>query len=86
MPVPSFNSNKFRPATLPQTCAPRTILISEIESAVSHSNVIISAPAGSGKTTAALLWLQRANRKAIWIGLDEYDNVPSIFFDYFAVF
>jgi LuxR family transcriptional regulator, maltose regulon positive regulatory protein len=40
----------------------------------------ICAPAGYGKTVSALLWIEAAKRRSVWIGLDEYDNAPFVFY------
>jgi LuxR family transcriptional regulator, maltose regulon positive regulatory protein len=45
--------------------------------------VIISAPAGSGKTTLANQWLASQTALAAgWVSLDERDNRPALFFSY----
>ncbi len=43
---------------------------------------LISAPAGSGKTTCASEWLAEANLPVAWLALDEEDNDPGRFFIY----
>jgi len=43
--------------------------------------IYIGAPAGSGKTVTALLWAANNEpSKPLWIGLDAYDNIPSVFY------
>jgi len=37
---------------------------------------IVSAPAGSGKTTLALEWLASSKSKVAWLSLDADDNDP----------
>ena len=45
----------------------------------------VGAPAGSGKmTVSTLLWLKACKRKVVWIGLDRYDNAPTVFFKLLA--
>ena len=66
-------SEKFMPAALPEVCAPRRSLIG-----------YVGAPAGSGKTVSTLLWLKACKRKVVWIGLDRYDNAPTVFFKLLA--
>lgn len=46
--------------------------------------IYVCAPAGYGKTVTTLLWLADTDRKAIWIGLDAYDNGISIFYKLLA--
>jgi LuxR family transcriptional regulator, maltose regulon positive regulatory protein len=44
---------------------------------------LISAPAGSGKTTLVNQWLVRQAGISIgWVSLDERDNQPALFFRY----
>ena len=47
-----------------------------------HPLVLISAKAGSGKTTLVSEWLHQQDRPAAWLSLDEGDNDPLRFFSY----
>lgn len=79
-------SDKFAPATLPDVCAPRLRVVDTIERAVrARRFAYLEAPAGSGKTVSALLWLKQAKRPCVWIGLDRYDDVPSVFYKQLAM-
>jgi len=42
--------------------------------------VIISAPAGFGKSTLLAEWSAQAKREVVWLSLDERDNDPVVFF------
>ena len=47
--------------------------------------ILVSAPAGFGKTTALSEWLAQAPPdapRAAWLGLDERDNDPTVFWSY----
>jgi LuxR family maltose regulon positive regulatory protein len=44
--------------------------------------VLISAPAGFGKTTLAAEWLQARDLPAAWLSLDQDDNDPARFWSY----
>lgn len=46
--------------------------------------VLVTAPAGSGKTTLVTSWLAKQNRDAAWVSLDRHDNDPLIFLSYVA--
>jgi LuxR family maltose regulon positive regulatory protein len=76
----AFLNEKFTPPSLPDIFAPRQQLINIFNKAAKNRLVFVSAPAGFGKTTSTLLWLADSKQKAIWIRLDTYDNVPSIFY------
>jgi len=41
-----------------------------------------SGPAGAGKTMALALWAAAEPRTVAWVGLDEYDNEPEVFWSY----
>ena len=43
---------------------------------------LISAPAGYGKTTAAIEWLAGLGPDILWLSLDEEDNDPVRFMSY----
>lgn len=77
-------SEKFVPASLPDVCAPRLRVVDAINRAARTRFVYIGAPAGSGKTVSALLWLRKVKQPTVWIGLDRYDDVPSVFYKQLA--
>ncbi|MDR0943401.1 MAG: LuxR C-terminal-related transcriptional regulator [Ruminococcus sp.] len=76
----TFLSDKFTLASLPENVMPRTALIPVYDKAAESRFIYVCAPAGSGKTVSALLWIESKARDTIWIGLDKYDSVPSVFF------
>lgn len=73
-------NEKFTTANLPDICAPRHALLNTFHRHAGKRIVVVSAPAGFGKTVSTLLWLSASGRKSIWIGLDEYDNLTAIFY------
>lgn len=77
-------NDKFEPARLPDVCAPRRELLNRFHQAAERRMIYVCAPAGYGKTVTTLLWLADTDRKAIWIGLDAYDNGISIFYKLLA--
>ena len=79
-----FLNKKFIPAVLPEVCAPRHTLLGLLYRAAESNFIYIGTPAGSGKTVSALLWLISSGRKAVWLGLDEYDNAPAVFYKQLA--
>ena len=45
--------------------------------------LLISAPAGSGKSTLVIQWLASQQSSPVgWVSLDERDNQPTLFFGY----
>src|SRR5713226_2258260 len=44
--------------------------------------LLISAPAGCGKTTVLGEWIQQSQRRVAWLSLDEGDNDPARFWSY----
>ena len=44
----------------------------------------VVAPAGYGKTTAVLEWLETSDLPAAWLSLDDHDNNPAMFWRYFC--
>jgi LuxR family maltose regulon positive regulatory protein len=79
-----FLNSKYSPAVLPEVYAPRHELLSLFHKAAARHFVYVGAPAGSGKTVSALLWLNASGRKSVWIGLNEYDNAPAVFYKQLA--
>lgn len=63
----------------------RPHLITQLNEGVSGKLTLVSAPPGFGKTTLVCTWLNQlaASHKAAWLSLDENDNDPVRFFDYF---
>lgn len=68
-----------RPDTLP-----RAPLADALERGIAGRLTLLSAPAGSGKTTAASTWLapRAARGEVAWVSLDEGDNDPVRFWRY----
>jgi len=48
-----------------------------------HPLTLVSAPAGSGKTTAVRMWLNSRENSTTWLTLDQGDNDPKRFWTYF---
>ena len=71
MPIPK---TKFRQPLLRQSLVPRPRL-TEIFTAECPLTVV-SAPAGSGKTTLVLEWLASDKSRVAWFSLDPDDNDP----------
>lgn len=46
--------------------------------------MLVTAPAGSGKTTLVTSWLAQQEKEVAWISLDKNDNDPLVFLSYAA--
>ncbi|SBW00504.1 Transcriptional regulator LuxR family [uncultured Eubacteriales bacterium] len=80
----NYVNDKFIPTPMPEVCAPRASILSRFEQESAKHLTVVSAPAGYGKTVSTLLWLRAYKRKSVWIGLDEYDNAPFVFYKLFC--
>jgi LuxR family maltose regulon positive regulatory protein len=45
--------------------------------------ILVSAPAGYGKTTLVSQWLHNFSEQSCWLSLDQYDDEPQRFWEYF---
>src|SRR6266545_235609 len=61
---------------------PRSHLIGRLEEATSRDVVLVSTPAGFGKTTLLASWAKRTQRPLTWLSLDRDDNDPGRFWRY----
>ncbi len=80
----NYINDKFIPTPMPEVCAPRTSVLNRFGQESANRLTVVSAPAGYGKTVSTLLWLSASKRKSVWIGLDEYDNAPFVFYKLFC--
>jgi LuxR family transcriptional regulator, maltose regulon positive regulatory protein len=62
--------------------APRPRLLSRLNDFLEHKLILLSAPAGFGKTTLLSTWVQEVDLPASWLSLDEADNDPVRFLSY----
>jgi LuxR family transcriptional regulator, maltose regulon positive regulatory protein len=61
----------------------RARLVDALEHGIpAHKLVLISAPAGYGKTTLVAQWAYTSSLRVAWLSLDEEDNDPDRFFRY----
>ncbi len=83
MVIPLQKTKLFIPPAR-ETWVNRPRLVSRLDSlrAEGCRAALVSAPAGSGKTTITVQWLKRQGIPAGWLSLDERDNLPARFFSY----
>ena len=62
---------------------PRQQLIAQLNQTLPRKLTVLSAPAGYGKTTLAVRWLQ--DHSFVWVSLDTEDNDPARFLTYVSV-
>jgi LuxR family maltose regulon positive regulatory protein len=65
---------------------PRQRLIEQLQAGLSCNLMLVSAPAGFGKTTILSEWVRCSQPQigAAWVSLDEGENDPVRFWDYFV--
>jgi len=62
----------------------RPRLILKLKQGLEYGFVLISAPAGYGKSTLLSAWLNRNECSAAWLSLDDSDNDPTRFLTYLS--
>lgn len=60
----------------------RPRLLKILDNGRSHPLILVTAPAGFGKTTLVSCWLQHHQKQAGWVSLDKTDNIPTNFIGY----
>jgi LuxR family maltose regulon positive regulatory protein len=74
---------KLRPPYLREGLLPRPHLLAQLDRGLAAGLILVSAPAGYGKTSLAVDWLaHRPRLTSAWVSLDENDNDLNIFLRY----
>lgn len=60
----------------------RQRLIDQLNAGGQYKLILVSAPAGYGKTTLVSSWLHESQASSAWLSLDDEDNDPARFFQY----
>ncbi|UIO45302.1 LuxR C-terminal-related transcriptional regulator [Brevibacillus brevis] len=81
MTIPIVTTKLYMPPPRLKTVT-RHRLIEQLNEGLNRKLTVISAPAGSGKTTLVSEWLASGDRPFAWISIDEGDNDPARFFTY----
>src|SRR5512135_3578433 len=63
----------------------RPRLIEKLNAGMDGRLILVSAQAGSGKTTLVTEGLSQSDCQAVWFSLDESDNDPRRFLDYLLI-
>jgi len=81
MPSDLLQTKLYAPPLLPD-CVPRPRLIEKLNQGLNGKLTLVSAPAGFGKTTLVLDWLQQQDQLVAWLSLDKNDHDPRRFLMY----
>src|SRR6266487_5322921 len=81
MPTPILATKLYLPRLRPNVVL-RHRLLERLNESLHHNLILISAPAGFGKTTLVSEWVLGCERPTAWLSLDEGDNDPTRFLTY----
>src|SRR5262249_37419548 len=73
---------KFALPRLPVQHVARPHLLALVEQAVQRPVTLVSAPAGSSKTTLLAEWAATTTLRVVWLSCDAADNDPARFLSY----
>jgi LuxR family maltose regulon positive regulatory protein len=73
---------KLQRPRLPGDLVPRRRLLDRLKAGSDRKLTLVSAMAGTGKTTLLAQWLEECPRPSAWLSLDEHDNDPVVFLYY----
>lgn len=71
----------FRP-TSQSALVSRPHLFAQLDEGKKNKVILVSAPAGFGKTTLISTWVKQSNMPVAWLSLDDTDNAPTVFLTY----
>ena len=81
MPSPLLTTKLFIPITRPGIVA-RPELVYKLDAGMKRKLILVSAPAGYGKTTLLAEWIDKQSLRIGWVSLDVQDNDLNRFFSY----
>ncbi|HMR99090.1 MAG TPA: LuxR C-terminal-related transcriptional regulator [Anaerolineales bacterium] len=81
MIIPILATKIYVPSPPPKAVT-RSRLLGQLDAGLHHKLIIISAPAGFGKSTLVSEWIASRKRPAAWLSLDENDNDATRFLRY----
>ncbi|MEJ2510580.1 MAG: hypothetical protein P8Y72_03180, partial [Anaerolineales bacterium] len=81
MPSPLLTTKLFIPITRPGIVA-RPELVYKLDAGMKRKLILVSAPAGYGKTTLLAEWIDKQSLRIGWVSLDAQDNDLNRFFSY----
>lgn len=83
MDIPLLRTKLYRPPA-PADYVHRPLLLARLEKSSNQPLILVSAPAGYGKSTLVSCWLDACEKPSAWISLDESDNDLRQFLAYFT--
>ncbi len=83
MDSPVFLQTKLHPSQVALRCLNRARLLRELNRDQRARLVLVTGPAGSGKSTLVADFLSQRPHKSAWLGLGEEDQDPQVFLNYF---
>lgn len=81
MSIPVIATKLYLPVPRPDRVS-RERLLARLDSSIGAKLILVSAPAGFGKTTLVCDWLNRLNRPISWLSLDDEDSDLQRFLSY----
>ena len=81
MPSPLLTTKLFIPIIRPGIVA-RPELVHKLDAGMKRKLILVSAPAGYGKTTLLAEWIDQQSLRIGWVSLDAQDNDLKRFFSY----
>jgi LuxR family transcriptional regulator, maltose regulon positive regulatory protein len=82
IPFRLLRTKLFVPRSHPEV-VDRPWLDRRLEEGLQRKVIVLSAPAGFGKTTLLSCWVRSTGRLVAWFSIDEGDNDPTRFWSYF---
>jgi LuxR family transcriptional regulator, maltose regulon positive regulatory protein len=79
--APELLEPKYGPPVAREAFVRRTELLRRLDEARSRPLVLVTAPAGYGKTTLLAQWFAQGARTSAWITLDDADGDPEVLAD-----
>ncbi|MFN8611107.1 MAG: BTAD domain-containing putative transcriptional regulator [Vulcanimicrobiota bacterium] len=83
METPVFLQTKLHPTQLASRSLHRGRLVRELNRDQDVRLVLVTGPAGCGKSTLMADYIAQRPRRTAWLGLGEEDQDPQVFFSYF---
>ena len=75
-------TSKITAPGVPEWAVPRPRITELIAAGTRSRLTVVTGPPGAGKTMALALWTATGPGAVAWVGLDEFDNRPGVFWPY----